>query len=89
MSVVKSKRKESQFEVFHHLTDMRNEVTDLLLRDFGYDYDKVINKIKKKFGNREYDSLSPDEKARFDKLLQKNDSFVRWFIDDERKTIID
>ena len=28
MSVLKSKRKESQFEVFHHLTKMRKEVTE-------------------------------------------------------------
>ena len=42
MSVLKSKRKPSQFEVFHHLNKMRKEVTDLLLRDFGYDLDKAV-----------------------------------------------
>lgn len=36
MSVLKSKRKPSQFEVFHHLNKLRKEITDLLLRDFGY-----------------------------------------------------
>ena len=41
MSVVKSKRKESQFEVFHHFTKMRKKITELLLRDFGYSYEKT------------------------------------------------
>lgn len=36
MSVLKNKRKASQFEVFHHLYKMRREITDLLLRDFGF-----------------------------------------------------
>ena len=40
MSVVKSKRKESQLEVFHHFVKMRKKITDLLLRDFGYSYEK-------------------------------------------------
>ena len=46
MSVLKSKRKPSQFEVFHHLNKMRKEVTDLLLRDFGYDLDKAVKKVE-------------------------------------------
>lgn len=54
MSVLKSKRKASQFEVFHHLTKMRKEVTDLLLRDFGYDLDKAVSKVEKTFGGRPY-----------------------------------
>jgi hypothetical protein len=36
MAVVKRKRKESQFEVFHHFYKVRKNITDLLLRDFGY-----------------------------------------------------
>ena len=51
MSVLKSKRKPSQFEVFHHLNKMRKEVTDLLLRDFGYDLDKAVKKVETTFGN--------------------------------------
>ena len=69
MSVLKSKRKASQFEVFHHLTKMRKEVTDLLLRDFGYDLDKAVNKVEKTFGGRPYEELSPDEKVRYEKLM--------------------
>jgi len=36
MAVLKNKRKASQFEVFHHAFELRKEITDLLLRDFGY-----------------------------------------------------
>ncbi len=62
MSVLKSKRKPSQFEVFHHLNKMRKEVTNLLLRDFGYDLDKAVKKVETTFGGRPYEELSPDEK---------------------------
>ncbi len=36
MSVVKSQRKESKFEVLHHAYQLRKEITDMLLHDFGY-----------------------------------------------------
>ena len=89
MSVLKSKRKASPFEVFHHLTKMRKEVTDLLLRDFGYDLDKAVNKVEKTFGGRPYEELSPDEKVRYEKLMEKNIAFAEWFIADERKVVVD
>ena len=57
MSVLKSKRKPSQFEVFHHLNKMRKEVTDLLLRDFGYDLDKAVKKVETTFGGRPYEEV--------------------------------
>lgn len=89
MSVLKSKRKPSQFEVFHHLNKMRKEVTDLLLRDFGYDLDKAVKKVETTFGGRPYEELSPDEKVRYEKLMGKNTAFAEWFIADERKVIVD
>ncbi|WP_417399315.1 hypothetical protein [Hominenteromicrobium sp.] len=64
MSVLKSKRKPSQFEVFHHLNKMRKEVTDLLLRDFGYDLDKAVKKVETTFGGRPYEeSYHPMKKS--------------------------
>lgn len=89
MSVLKSKRKESQFEVFHHLVKMRKEVTDLLLRDFGFDADKATKNTMKTFGGRKYEELSDSEKERYDKLTKRNAAFIEWFILDERKVIID
>ena len=89
MSVLKSKRKASQFEVFHQLKKMRKEVTDLLLRDFGYNLDKATKNVEKTFGGRPYEELSPDEKVRYEKLMEKNIAFAEWFIADERKVIVD
>ena len=89
MSVVKSKRKESKFEVFHHLVKMRKEVTDLLLRDFGFNADKAAKNTMKTFGGRMYEELSDSEKERYDKLVKRNAAFTEWFILDERKVIID
>lgn len=88
MSVLKSKRKESQFEVFHHLTKMRKEVTDLLLRDFGYDLERADKRIEKMFG-KPYEELTPEEKVRYDKLKEKNRVFDEWFVSDERQTVVD
>lgn len=89
MSVLKSKRKASQFEVFHHFYKMRKEVTDLLLRDFGYDYNRAENKVAKMFGGRSYTELTTEEKSRYDRLMEKNRAFDEWFIEDERKVIVD
>lgn len=89
MSVLKSKRKESQFEVFHHLTKMRKEITDLLLRDFGYDLEKAEKRLQSKFGNRPYEELTPEEKGRYDKLKKKYEAFDEWFISDERQVVVD
>lgn len=62
MSVLKSKRKPSQFEVFHHLNKVRKEVTDLLLRDFGYSKRKAAQRLEKKFSGRSYEELTDVEK---------------------------
>lgn len=66
MSVLKAKRKPSQFEVFHHFYKMRKEITDLLLRDFGYDLERADSKALKMFGGKPYEELTPEEKARYD-----------------------
>jgi predicted methyltransferase len=89
MSVLKRNRKESQFEVFHHLFKLRREITDLLLRDFGYSNDKAEKHIQKTFSGRSYENLTDREKAHYDRLRQRNDSFNEWFIIDQRKVIVD
>ena len=84
MSVLKSKRKVSQFEVFHHLYKTRKEITDLLLRDFGYDFERAEKRLEKVFGGKPYDALTDEEKNRYDSLKKKNEAFDEWFIADER-----
>lgn len=89
MSVVKRNRKESQFEVYHHLMKMRQEVTDLLLRDFGYSHEKAIKKTQRAFSGRTPEQLSLEDNARYKKLLKRNEAFNEWFIADERQVVID
>jgi len=89
MSVLKNKRKASQFEVFHHLNKMRREITDLLLRDFGYSFEKAEKKLRKRFGGRPYTDLSEAEKAMHDRLKKRWDAFDEWFVQDQRQVIVD
>lgn len=89
MSVLKSKRKASQFEVFHQLTKLRKDITDLLLRDFGYSYEKCDKKLQKAFGGRTYDQLTEAERLRYDRMKQKWEAFDDWFIYDQRQVIVD
>lgn len=89
MSVLKSKRKQSQFEVFHHLYNLRKEITDLLLRDFGYDSEKFEMRFTKRFNGKSYEELSPNEKVRYNKVKIKNKAFDEWFIKNERECIVD
>lgn len=89
MSVLKRNRKESQFEVFHHYYKLRKDMTDLLLRDFGYNIKKSEKYLERIFSGRSYEELTDDEKKYYDKLRKRNESFEEWFIQDQRKVIID
>ena len=88
MSVLKSKRKASQFEVFHHLYKLRRDITDLLLRDFGYSFEKSDKRLLKQFNGRTYTELSEQEQLRYDKTKQRMEGFDDWFIYDERQVIV-
>lgn len=89
MSVVKSKRKISQFEVFHHLYQLRRDITELLLRDFGYSTEKEQIRIMKRMGIQQDKPMSDEDKMRYNFCAQRWNAFDRWFILDERKTIVD
>lgn len=88
MSVVKNKRKASRFEVFHHLNRLRKDMTDLLLRDFGFSMNKAVKGLEKRFGGKTYDELDETQKAHYDRLKARNSAFEEWFIIDERKAIV-
>lgn len=79
MSVLKNKRKASQFEVFHHLYKMRRDITELLLRDFGYSFEKAEKRLFKQFGGRGYADLSEAERERYDRLKQRWEAFDDWY----------
>lgn len=80
MSVVKRKRKESPFEVFHHLTKLRQNITDLLLRDFGYSYEKFRKKLERRYGGKEYEELTDVQKADYERQKKRNEAFEEWYI---------
>ena len=87
MSVLKSKRKPSQFEVFHQLTKLRKDITDLLLRDFGFDTVKAEKRLEKRFGEP-FEELDEKQQATYTRQKRRWDAFDEWFIEDERKTIV-
>lgn len=87
MSVLKSKRKPSQFEVFHQLTKLRKDITDLLLRDFGFDTVKAEKRLEKRFG-KPFEELDEKQQATYTRQKRRWDAFDEWFIEDERKTIV-
>lgn len=89
MSVPKGKRKPSQFEVFHHLTRLRRDITELLLRDFGYSLEKSEKRLERKFGGRPYEELTNREKTIYDRLKRRWEAFDSWFVTDERKVIVE
>lgn len=89
MSVLKSKRKASQFEVYHHLYQMRRDITELLLRDFGYSFEKQDKKLLRQFGNRPYEELTDDEKQRYTRLRERWTAFDEWFVKDQRQAVVD
>jgi len=88
MSVQKGKRKPSPFEVFHHLTKLRKEITELLLRDFGYSQKKAQNRLEHKFG-KPYEKLTDEEKEIYDRIKKRYESFENWFVANERDVIVD
>lgn len=87
MSVLVKKRKKSKFEVFDHWFDVRRELTDLLLRDFGYSFDKAETRLNKRFGNKSIENMDEKERARYQKTKERYEAFDDWFIDNERNTI--
>lgn len=90
MSVIKSKRTESQFMVFKNLYRMRREINNELLFDFGYRRDKAEKRILKMLGKLDssYDELDEKEKEYFDKLKAKYDSYESWFIQEMKTAIL-
>lgn len=52
MSVLKSKRRESKFEVFHHAFSLRKRLTDAVFRNFGYKPKRRIGETDAQFETR-------------------------------------
>lgn len=87
MSVVKSKRKPSSFEVFNHYSKLRKEVTLLLLNDFGYSVERAQRSLEKSFGDK--DKLTPEQQINYEKRLAKIIGFAAWFLPKEKEAVTD
>ena len=84
--VKKSQRSESKLEFQHNYYELRKEVTDLVLNDFGFRED-IYNEMIDKYREANSSNINVDEIV--DRFKLKRDSFQKWFIDDEGKAIID
>lgn len=89
MSVLKRKRKQSSFEVYHHLYQTRREITDFLLRDFGYSQQKAESKLLRRLGLESLEGMTENQREQYEREKQRNEAFAAWFIKDERQVVID
>jgi len=86
MSVPKGKRNESRFEARHHLEKIRDNLTELIMRDFGYSSEKFQKQIDK-FGSRKDVDESAREKVT-EKWSMQRVNFDTWFVEKERDTVL-
>ena len=86
MSVPKGRRQQSRLEAQHHFYQLRNEVSALILNDFGFSEEKYRKKMEKYRHDHRKDANIDDIVARWEK---KNESFKKWFIDEEARAILD
>lgn len=86
MSVPKGKRRQSRFEAQHHYYKLRDEVTLLMLRDFGFSPEKYQETIE--WYRRCHESAEDVDEvvARYEK---KAESFNKWFIDRECDAVLE
>ncbi len=89
VGVLKSKRKASDFQVFTHFYYMRKEITDLLLRDFGFSTEKAEKKVLKSFGGKSKEELTEEEENQYIGQIAKISAFDEWFVLYEREAIMD
>ena len=86
MSVPKGKRTESKFEAEHHFIRLRNDVTELIINDFGYSEHKYKAKLEK---YKESHKNAENYEFVIECWQNKIDSFGKWFIDEEARAILD
>ena len=85
-SVPKSRREESRFEAQHHFFSLRKEVTALVLNDFGFSEKKYREQMEK---YRAAHINDPNIDGIVERWEKKNESFKRWFVDEEGRAVID
>ena len=86
MSVPKGKRNLSRFEAQHHFYQLRQDVTELILNDFGFSIEKYQKKMEH---YRESHKNASNVDEVLERWSKKSDSFVRWFVDEEAREILE
>lgn len=85
-SVPKSKRNVSKFEAQHHFYRLRDEVTSLMINDFGFDATRYAERMERFVEQHKAAGKDPDVlRARYQK---KAGAFNAWFIDKECDTVL-
>ena len=87
MSVPVRKRQTSSLEVFNNWYNVRKDMTDLLLRTFGFDREKLHQKLLNRF-KKEPQYMNENELKQYEKFKNQEISFFEWFIPSERDTIV-
>ena len=85
-NVPKSKRKKTDFETTKTMHQLRADITQMIMLDFGYDpekYQKMIEKFKVRFQNL------PNNEEIVGRMQTKHDSFYSQFIYKETEIILD
>lgn len=79
------KRKQSRFEAEHHFYQLRDDITKLMLNDFGFDKDRYRKQIEKFREHRKNQPAIDEITARLEK---RSDAFAKWFIDKECDAVL-
>ena len=82
----KSKRSPTKFEAEHNFYALRDQVTQLMLIDFGFSEEKFKRSIEK-YRNNHKSSANVDEVVT--RYQKKSEAFTKFFIDYECKAILD
>lgn len=88
MSVPKSQRGQSSFEVLNNVKRMRSEIMKLIYLDFCFSEEKAekyLNKLM--FGKESLEDLTEEQQERYLTKKAQFEAFKNWFIDDERTSI--
>ena len=85
-SVPKSKRNLSKFQAAHNLLELRGEITNLAIRQFGFSKEKYEEKIQR---YAECHKSARDVSEVVERYRAKNDWFSEWFIREEQKIVLD
>ena len=86
MSVPKGRRRQSRFEAQHHYYKLRDEVTMLMLLDFGFSEEKYRESIERYRHCHEAADNVDEVVARYEK---KCEAFTKWFIDKECDAVLE